>query len=180
MSINLFSFCSTSFNGNFLRIFPRIANFMNRRGQNVEVLGFFPKNKPASIQNQVLHFFQHGFSWLFWKLVKTYRNDTYCVWFLAAQLWVAAIAKNWIFVWFVWINKFGSFENAWLNFSHPGLNQYFCNCRASFNNNLLGNVFDIGKNEEQNGHQVWNISIFLEKQTFCSPKLSTAFRASWY
>ena len=88
---------------------------------------------------------------IFQKFFKTHRNVTCCVWFVATPTWWVENVKKCIFVGMSWQSNSIPFENKGLNFSQPGLNQQFCNCRASFKEVILGNVSYIGNIWDQNG-----------------------------
>ena len=112
-----FSTCKLSFNDTVPGKSPCIPNFMDRYGPNKERVWFFLKNKPAYLENQWLLFFQQYINRLNYPLVRIYRNVICCIWFLATHTWLAENAKNCIFLWFVLIIKFDSFQyNRW--FSH--------------------------------------------------------------
>ena len=90
----------------------------------------------------------------FWVIVKAYGNVNCCVWFLALRLWKAEKAKSCICLWIVLIRQFRLYPNVWLNVSHRGLLQQFCNCGATFNNICSGNVSYITNIKVRNGQRV--------------------------
>ena len=119
-----------------------------------------------------LHFFHLGISRLVFLLVKTYGNVSCCIWFLATERWLAEIAKTCTFVCFDLITKSDFFRNNRLNFLHWGHSQQFCDCRASLNDDISGNVSHIGCFMKRNSWKM-QFSCFWEK--IFSSELLAAF-----
>ena len=68
------------------------------------------------------------------------------------------------------------FQNECLNFTHQGLNQRFCNCRAAFNITILRNVLNRKPYEPRKS----KLFDFSWETNFCSLEQLVAFRSQGY